>query len=250
MANRYRFSSNNKRSQFGIVRLLLEIPIIALSIYLAFLVNEWGEEEKERQIERKYLTELLEEAKINQSELKADQDARNLQLVYLRKLLETTVRSVAPDTLREAIQQLLTVRIYSPTDAVYQDLVSSGNLRLITSDSIRQSIIRYRRRLARAPVTEAGDVKVIEDRIEPYLIRARVLSFIEPYPDLEEINTSPAQTARIIRTLLYDREFIDLVYLRISKIRDVIYFENPMQWNLDEMIRLLENEIDSMEAEG
>lgn len=243
---RYSLNGDRKRSRFGILRIFLEIPIIVFSIYIAFVVDEWSKERNELGQEISYLQQLFEETKINAEELRADQDARRQQVMLLDKLLETAVRRVDPDTIRMAIDQLLSVRVYSPTDVVYEDLVSSGNLRLITSDSLRHEMLQYRQKLVRAPVAEQSDIDLIENRIEPYLIDKQVLSLLEMHYDSPSINISDQQKDRIIRVLLNDRGFIDLVYLRRHRIRQVIWFETPMEWSLRNMGDFIEKELEAI----
>lgn len=226
--------------------MFLEIPVIVFSIYIAFVVDEWSKERAEVAQEINYLNQLFEETKINAQELKADQDDRRKQVMLLDKLLETAIRPVDPDTLVMAIDQLLNVRVYSPTDVVYQDLVSSGNLRLITSDSLRHEMLQYRQKLARAPVAEQSDIDLIENRIEPYLVSKQVLSLLETHYDTKSIEISVQQKNRIIRVLLNDRTFIDLVYLRRYRIRQVIWFETPMEWSLRNMGNLIQQELDAI----
>ncbi len=243
MASRYSLSGDRKRSPLSsFLRVIVELLVIVIGIYLAFQLENGREDKKIAALEKKYLEQLLEEAQINQTELKADQDARRIQQDYLKKLLASTTRPVAADTLREAITHLMTVRLYSPTEAVYQDLVSSGNLGIIKSDATKRILLNYRRALSRVPLTEQSDVKLIEDHLEPYLANKQVLSLLLPDRNID-FEVSKQQIDRIIRVLLSDRTFIDLVYLRFKKVSDVIYFENPMQWHLREMIKLLEAEL-------
>ena len=244
---RYSLDGDRKRSPFRFLRIFLEIPIIVFSIYVAFLVDNWQREKEEAVTEKKYLEELLQEVKINIAELKADQDERRRQIVLLDKMMEIGIRPVAADTLRMALDQLLTARIYSPTDAVYQDLVSSGNLRLMTSDSLRQKIMKYQKMLSRVPITEQSDIDLIAEQIEPYLVNKKVLSLLEPHDDVAGIDISDQQKDRIIRVLLNDRTFIDLVYLRRHRIRSAEFFENPMQWHLDDMAELIEAQLSAIE---
>ncbi|MCE7995150.1 MAG: hypothetical protein HEP71_24435 [Roseivirga sp.] len=243
--SRYSLNGDRKRNRFSFLRVFLEIPVIVLSIYIAFVVDEWSKEKAAAVQEKSYLEQLLEETRINSEELKADQGQRRIQLVFLDKLLETSNRRVDPDTLRTAIDYLLMVRLYSSTDAVYEDLVSSGNLRLISSDSIRYEMMQYRRKLSRAPITEQSDIDLIENRIEPYLVSKQVLSLLEPHDDLPSINISEQQKDRIIRVLLNDRTFIDLVYLRRDRIKQVIWFETPMEWSLRNMRNLIAAELET-----
>lgn len=240
---RYSLNGDRRKSRFGFLRILLEIPIIVLSIYIAFVVDEYGKRKNDREIEKKYLQELLVEAKFNRDELMADQDARRRQVDYLNKLLAASNRAVDPDTLRDAINELMMIRLFSPTEAVYEDLVSSGNLRLIQSDSLRRTILEFRQRLTRVPLTEQQDLQLIQNQIEPYLINRQVISLLEAYGESEHVAISEQQADRIIHSLLNDRAFTDLVYLRLNRVRDVIYFENPMQWRLREMVSLLEGEL-------
>lgn len=217
--------------------------MIVIGIYIAFQLENNREANNKTDLERNYLEQLLEEVKINENELQADQDSRKIQIQYLKKILETPVRQVDQDTIREAINLLLMVRLYSPTDAVYQDLVSSGNLGIIKSNKFKSTLMNYRRALSRVPTTEEREIKLIAEQLEPYLLEKQVLSFLEPHEDLDEINVSNDQKDRMIRQLLRDRKFIDLVYLRVHTVQDVIFFENPMQWHLREMKNLLETEL-------
>ncbi|NVK83426.1 MAG: hypothetical protein HWE21_03840 [Cytophagia bacterium] len=244
MSNKYKLEGEPRRfSLKGLGKVIIELLVIVIGIYLAFALEEYGEKKADKELELKYLNQLLAEAKSNQVELNADQNARREQRELFGYLLENSNRQVGADTLREATRQLLVNRLFSPTDAVYQDLVSSGNLKLIQSDSIRKTIIHYKQRLARAPVTEAVEERLIENKIEPYLLDKQVLSLLEPLNEIDAINISEQQVDRIIRVLLSEREFIDLVYLRYSRLDDVIYFETPLQWSLRDLIKLLEKEI-------
>ncbi len=244
MANRYSLSNDRRQNPFGsIIRVLLELIIIVIGIYIAFQLENNREAKNKEALERSYLEQLLEEVKINESELRADQDSRKSQVIYLQKILETPLRQVDADTLRRAVDLLLMVRLYSPTDAVYQDLVSSGNLGIIKSNDFKRVLMNYRRALSRVPSTENRDVNLIANQLEPYFLEKELLSFLEPHEDVEAIDISNDQKDRMIRQLLRERKFIDLVYLRIHTIQDVIFFENPMQWHLEGMKNLLKIEL-------
>lgn len=244
---RYTLDGDRRKSPLRFLRIFLEIPVIVFSIYIAFLVDEWDKNKTLAITEKKYLRELLAEVKQNRAELRADQDERREQIVLLEAMLENSIRPVDPDTLRLAMDQLLNMRIFSPTDAVYEDLISSGNLNLLSSDSLRSELIEYRGRLSRTPITEKSDLDVIEKQIQPYLIQKQVFSLLEPYADVKGIAISEDQKDRIIRVLLNDRTFIDLVYLRRHSIGQVLWFETPMQWNLRNMQAILEDELDADE---
>lgn len=234
-------TQRKRRSPFGFLRIFLEIPIIAFSIYLAFLLSERNQAKTEAISEKKHLQELLEEVKINLERLSVDLDKKRSQVVLLEKMLETSMRRVDADTLRLAMKALLNVHLYSPTEAVYQDLVASGRLSLITSDTLRHEMAKYHRKLSRIPFAAQSDPEV--KQIQSYLIGKKVFSLLEPYADVKGIGISQIQKNRIIRVLLNDRTFIDLVYLRHHSISQTIRFETPMQQHLRKMQLLIEEQL-------
>ena len=242
-----RYSPNGtqrRRGPFDFFRIFLEIPIIAFSIYLAFLLIERNQAKSEAISEKKYLQELLEEVKINRESLSLGLDEKRRQVVLLEKMLETSIRRVDADTLRSATNELLNIHFYTPTDAVYQDLVSSGRLSLITSDTLRHEMMQYHRKLS---FTAQSDPEAVEKQIQSYLIGKKVFSLLEPYADVKGIDISQIQKNRIIRSLLYDRTFIDLVYLRHHSLNRAIQFETPMQQHLHKMQLLIEEQLSRTE---
>lgn len=240
-----RYSPNGtqrqRRSPFGFLRIFLEIPIIVFSIYLTFLLIERNQAKTEAISEKKYLQELLEEVKMNRERLSVDLDKKRNQVVFLEKMLETSMRRVDADTLRLAMKELLNVHLYTPTGAVYQDLISSGRLSLITSDTLRHEMVQYHGNLSRVPFAAQSDPEV--KQVQSYLIGKKVFSLLEPYADVKGIDISQIQKNRIIRVLLNDRAFIDLVYLRHHSLNRVIRFEMPIQQHLRKMQLLIEEQL-------
>ena len=211
------------------------------------MLNERNQAKTETLSEKKYLQELLEEVKNNRERLSVDLDEKRRQVVLLEKMLETSMRRVDADTLRLAMNELLNVRTYSPVDAVCQGLISSGKLSLITSDALRREILQYHRKLSRIPFAAQSDPEVVEKQIHPYLIGKKVFSLLEPYADVKGIGISQIQKNRIIRSLLYDRTFIDLVYLRHHSLNRLIRFQTPMQQHLRKMQLLIEEQLSRTE---
>ena len=243
-----RYSPNGRqrrRSPFGFFRIFLEILIIAFSIYLAFLLSERNQAKTKAKTEaiseKKYLQELLEEVKINRERLSVDLDKKRSQVVLLEKMLETSMRRVDADTLRLAMKALLNVHLYTPTGVVYQELVASGRLSLITSDTLRHEMAQYHRKLSRIPLAAQSDPEV--KQIQSYLIGKKVFSLLEPYADVKGIDISQIQKNRIIRVLLNDRTFIDLVYLRHHSLHRAIRFKTPIQQHLRKLQLLIEAQL-------
>jgi len=245
--SRYSLTSDRNRRQFGIGRVLIEIIVIVIGVYLAFIMNTWGDEKKVRQLENKYLVGLLNEAKSNKKELDLDQGLKRNQVIVLSELLASSPHLTNIDSLKAALSALFDLRSYSPSNAVYQDLISSGNLNILRSDSLRYKLFQYNQYLSKAPITENRDRRLVEEHIEPYFKGREILSWLEPFHDDASINISDQQYTRIVNNLLKDRAFIDLVYLRINRIKDVLYFEKTIGSHLSEIIKIIEDDLAAFE---
>ena len=247
MANRYSLGRDRRRSNpiASFLRLILELIVIVIGIYIAFQVDRWGDTEKEQALKLDYLLELKAETQVNLDEIIADQTDRKKQVELLEKLILAASQTVSDDTLRMAMDALLDYRFYSGTNAVFDNIVASGNLRLITTDSLRSKLFGLKQFESKAPIVEAAEAKLIAEQIEPYLVRRQVLYLLEVElsDNSPDTGMSVEQSVRIIRTLLQDRTFIDLVYLRLGKVRQTIYFENPLIWRLRDLIEEIDNEL-------
>ena len=247
MANRYSLGGDRKRANpiASFLRLILDLIIIVIGIYIAFQVDKWGDAEKEQELKVKHLQELRAETQVNLDEIIADQTDRKIQVELFEKLILAASQPVSDDTLRMAIDGLLNYRFYSGTTAVFDNIVASGNLRLITTDSIRSKLFELKQFESKASIVESAEAKLISEQIEPYFIRRQVLYLLEVElsDNAPQTTMSVEQSARIIRTLLQDRTFIDLVYLRLGKIRQTIYFENPLVWRLRDLINEIDEEL-------
>jgi len=253
VANRYSLGGDRRRSNplSSILRVILELVVIVLGIYIAFRVDRWNDGKEQQMLKKKFLQELKAEASANLEELIADQRNRRVQVLLFEKLIQAASRQVADDTIRMAIDELLRHRFYSGTNAAFDNIVASGNLRLIADDSTRSKLFELKRFESKAPLVEASDVDLINNQIEPYLTRRQVLYLLELKlaDNSPESTVSIEQSARVVRTLLTDRTFIDLIYLRLSRVRQTLYFETPLGWRLEELIELLDQQLANIEID-
>jgi len=185
MANKYSFGDSGARRRIPLIGFLFEILVNVIGIYIAFQVEEWRERRTKRGLEKKYLSELLEEVNLNWNELEKDQDFRRKQEDYLIKLMDVRNRQVDADTINTAIQLLTTYRFYTPTTSVYEDLISSGNLGIIKSDAIRYMILKDNQNTARAPISEQSERAYVENQLTEYFIRRQVYSLLALEENLE-----------------------------------------------------------------
>ncbi|MDU8885264.1 DUF6090 family protein [Yeosuana sp. MJ-SS3] len=126
-----------------------EIILVVVGILIALQINNWNENRKDRILEKEYLNRILVDIKSDQELLKVYTIDR-----YARKVecLEKTKAYYQGDyIITDTIQFLNDVGyggVYGFVDwflnkNTYNELISTGNLRKIESDSLRTAITTY-----------------------------------------------------------------------------------------------------------
>lgn len=118
---------------------LLEIIVLVIGIYGAFAVDNWNEQRKDRKQEIKILKSLKSDLSIeftNNNNFKKLREEKAKACAFL--LFDSIPKS--RNEIVNYINQYSTVlfwRTYVPNNNTFKELVSSGNLSLISNDSIR-----------------------------------------------------------------------------------------------------------------
>ncbi len=218
MSNKYKLEGETRSlSLGGIGKIIIQLIVIVAGIHLALTIQNWNEEKQTEILELDLLDELNKDIRSNTSELSDHQKTTNEQLLSFGYLLETANRRIGEDTLRSALKKILEPKLYIASNVISESLISSGEIRTIKSVDIIESLGQYINSLNKLEIVQETCSKLIEEQFEPYLVRKQVLSLIEPYDDLDEIAISEQQVDRIIRVVINDREFIDLVYLAYNR---------------------------------
>ncbi len=225
MANRYSLSNDRGRSPLGaILKAIFQFIVIILAINLAFQVQNWNIEKKATLSKVQHLQALQVDARENLKQIDDIKGNRERQVGLLKALIAAANDNVSDDTIRLAVDELLQQDLYSPASSAYMNLIASGNLHITVPDSIRALLSNINQLQAKTVLLEDADAKFIAEQLEPYLTKRQVIYLLE----LKMSNTradltiANQQTGRIIKSLLQDRTFIDLIYLRMNRINETI----------------------------
>ena len=124
---------------------LVEIAVVVLGVVIGFQVNAWGQARADRAKEQDYLRLLsaeLADAEATLGEAIARNQAQLSAFDSFRTLLGTD--TVIVDTsYRRMVRALQGINYPTIGSGTAQTLVATGDLRLIRSDSVRQSTVRF-----------------------------------------------------------------------------------------------------------
>ena len=137
-----RISTDLREIRWGHV--LVEFVMLVVGILLALAVNNWVEEQREARIERQYLERLVRDFDADLGVIAEFAGFEKLQRedgVMAWRALADPASMTDRDAVAAALSHLSTRRTLRLNRAAYTDLTSTGNLRLIRNDALRDQIV-------------------------------------------------------------------------------------------------------------
>ena len=145
---RQKMLTENKFSKY-LLYAIGEIVLVVIGILIALSINNWNEKKKDKSKELKYLTNISQEIKedsitLDRSFFKnMDRKIRSLELA--KKYI--TNNYVIIDTIQfindVGIGGINSRASFLGTSRTYNELISTGNLSLVSNDEIRNKIVDY-----------------------------------------------------------------------------------------------------------
>ena len=155
---------------------IAEVGLLMLGVLLALWVDSAVDSRQELAEEQQYLVALIEDFEENRDALAAHIRAASLTRDADLALLQTPVDAHPVETIRTLLGNAFLIQQFEPVMATYQDMVNSGDIRLLRNDILRVSLARFegQARLQAETSRWAWDHWVRFE--EPLLIEARALA--------------------------------------------------------------------------
>jgi len=123
---------------------LLEILIVMMGIFLGFQADNWYQARQDRQLEQEYISRLIQDVEADLART-TETPERRLGFVRLLEdsLQDETVVQEDPTTYIRALSEAFYTASPSPNRFTFDELVSTGNLALISDNHLRQTMHAY-----------------------------------------------------------------------------------------------------------
>ena len=160
--------SNYLKYAFG------EIILVMLGILLALQVSTWNENRKNAEREQIILQELNKDFSQN---LERFQEVKRLQFqtYYSGEVVFRNIQSLQIPESRDSVFKFVTGMFggynYYPSNGVVSSLISTGDIRFITNDSLKKYLVSWSDVLTDYSERVAIDIAFWSNQIEPYVIR-------------------------------------------------------------------------------
>jgi hypothetical protein len=228
-----------KRQQVPWFRIGAEAVAIIASILIAFAIDAWWDQNKDRDLEQEYIQALHAEFSAVSDEITADYDRRQQRVDAYTWLLQAISGSQTEpeDSVRVRLSLLTGMARFLAPHTVYDDLVASGGFRLLRSSELRFALLEYGSQADRLRWSEERLNAAYFQGIYPYLLEETDWLAWKNTLDLEPVHSWD------VDDLLLDREFQNILVGRLEQLGGTQRETLRLRDIVERVLGLLEAEI-------
>ena len=223
----------------------LEMGIVMMSVFLAFQVDSWNERRKNRNTEEIYLQELLEDFQTNR-ELEDHVQMRMLTILpQMHALLKQSALKKSDWPVRElnaAFSNVNQMPTYHTTDRVYNNLLGSGDLKLIQNRDLKNALAQYYSNYNLLSIVQNTHELILVDIIQPYVVEYMDFQAIH-FPRAADFPVSASAEPDQILKELHTRRFRNVLTTKWDILTDLLDLNREVSKNIDSVIAILETEV-------
>ena len=220
-----------------------EIVLVVIGILIALQINTWNEERKENNIEANYLKEMLKDYEVNLKRSNTVIHSYEKMIPTLKGLIEQSLLekpSMSVDSLNMACMTINDMPTYSSSDRVYNNLIGSGDLRLIKNNELKTELSIYYEKLHILKLVQTTHEMELVESFQPYIINN--MDFLAVAPQrLEDFRLPIPNEKYKILEVLHDYEFRNTITLKWVIITDLLEQNRDLLKSNTAIIELLKD---------
>ena len=241
---RQQLLSQNKVSNYFFYA-IGEIILVVIGILIALQINNWNENRKDRATEAVHLKELLVDFEINLQ--KSEQVISRIEevLPYLTGLLEQSAMvqpTISVDSMNGSFKLLNTMPAYISTDRAYNNLIGSGDFKLMTSKEIKIAIADYYKHLDLIKLVQNTHEMQLVNSFQPYIMEYLDFQAVSTIRFENYIMPQPVEKDKIL-SVFHDRKFRNIVTLKIDMLTDLLDLNTTMKQINKNVVLLLKQAV-------
>ncbi|MDN3642910.1 DUF6090 family protein [Lutimonas halocynthiae] len=201
-----------------------EIVLVVIGILIALQINTWNEERKENKIEGNYLKEMLEDYQTNLSRSEKVIKEYESMIPTLKGLIEQSLLekpSISVDSLNKACMTINNMPTYSSSDRVYNNLIGSGDLKLLKNKALKTELSFYFEKLNILKLVQTTHELELVESFQPYIIDHMDFLAVAPRRLAEYRLPTPNENDKILE-VLHDSKFRNIITLKWVIITDLL----------------------------
>jgi hypothetical protein len=218
-----------------------EIVLVVIGILIALQINNWNETKAHTLIEYNYLKEMLEDFEKNHQKSQEIISLIENLLPVLKGLLEQSALeepTISVDSINKAFTIINNMPTYSSTDRVYNNLIGSGDLKLIKDSELKTVISKYYESIYVLNLVQNTHELELVESFQPYIIDHLDFQAVAETWVYDHVLPSPVEKNKIL-DVLGDRKFRNILTLKWTILSDLLNENRKLKKiNMEMMERL------------
>ncbi len=221
-----------------------EIVLVMIGILLALQVNTWNQNRQLQKEELKVMKSLHNE--FSENLVMFD---RVYKIHLNRKKSIETIMSIEPktvshDSLTSLVGTVNSNYTFDPFQGIYNSIISSGKIELISNDSLKQSISRFQDILTDYQEEETGAMNFVQNNLYPFQIDYLKMNFNAIHSLYERTEEENIRGKNDLVRLIESDKYENLLTYVYGHMIDT-FVEGPiLREEMISIINLLESEIE------
>lgn len=234
-------SEGRRRHTINWGQAFAEVILIVIGVALALAADDWADQQQELAEEQQYLTRLRADfvtSQANMTEgLASIRENRDLKL-RLIAVLQGPMDAIDDVQLAKMIRESMYMQMPTVAMATYNDMVNSGDLRLLRSADLRLALARFEgfwrnyESVIREGFEQWNQLQV------PFLVaNTSVINiFSAEYMDIE----FPYDGRPIDRAAIWSSEFENILAISVISRQDMVYMGEGLLEDVNRVIALID----------
>lgn len=224
-----------------------EIILVMIGILLALQVSNWNNNRELKKEELKVLKSLLKEFNENLNNFDRAYKFHLNRKKGIETMLASNLRELSLDSLRSLNRSIGTNYTFNPFQGIYNSVINSGKIELISNDSLKLKIARFQDLLNDYREEETNVMSFTQRNLYPFQIDNSKINFSIAHNIDKSSKIEQMEYKQEMIQLIESDKYENLVVYIYSYMRD-IFTEGPaLQEEMGSIINLLQSEIENHE---
>lgn len=218
-----------------------ETVLITLGVVIALQLSDWNQARQDRQVERTYLTELLEDFQDNRKQLQGSIERLEAILTAMVGLLQQSALETPTwtvDELNQAFTKIHDMPVFTSVDRVYANLVGSGDLKILRNRELKNALALYQSAFEVVAIVQNTHEMELVQTFQPYVIENMDYQAVN-WGRVDDFPLPPAFETNRILHVLQTRTFRNVLTQKWTISSDLLDQHRNMLIKTEEIIRML-----------
>lgn len=201
-----------------------EIVLVVLGILIALQINNQNELSKARELEKVYLKEWRSDIESNLESSKSTIEWIEYMVPRLMLLLEESAKeqiSLPIDSLNYYLSLIQGMPTYLSTDRIYNNIIGSGDFKLIRSFELKNQIAAYYQLVDLIKVVQNTHELQLVNSYQPFILKKLDFQAIQGEM-FDEYDMPKPVSFNLIDQVIHTREFRNIITLKLNILSDLL----------------------------